>query len=105
LDAVYRDLKLQVNKKDSVQQRRRGLLSFLANTVVRTKNSRKIGYIYVKNDPARSFAGYWVQSILSGVKATAGFENKQQKSERRVMKKIVDAMKRRKLRQEYIIAE
>ena len=102
---VYRDLKLQVNKKDSVQQRRRGLLSFLANTVVRTKNSRKIGYIYVKNDPARSFAGYWVQSILSGVKATAGFENKQQKGERRFAKKVLDVVMRRKLRQEYIIGE
>ena len=102
---VYRDLKLQVNKRDSVQQRRRGLLSFLANTVVRTKNTRKIGYIYLRHDPARSFAGYWVKSILSGVKATAGFENKQQKSERRFVKKVVDVMKKRKLRQEYIINE
>lgn len=102
---VYRDLKLQVNKRDSVQQRRRGLLSFLANTVVRTKNARKIGYIYVRHDPARSFAGYWVKSILSGVKATAGFENKEQKSERRFMKKVVDVMKRKRMRQEYIINE
>ena len=102
---VYRDLKLQVNKRDSVQQRRRGLLSLLANTVVRTKNTRKIGYIYVKCDPGRSFTGYWVQSILSGIKATAGFENKQQKGERRVVKKVVDVVMRRKMRQEYIIGE
>lgn len=100
---VYKDLKLQLNKKDSVQQRRRGLLSLIANTVVRTKNTRKIGYIYAPCNPGRSFAGYWVQSILSGVKATAGFENKQQKGERRFAKKVLDVMMRRKLRQEYIL--
>ena len=102
---VYRDLKLQVNKRDSVQQRRRGLLSLLANTVVRTKNTRKIGYIYSKCNPGRSFTGYWVQSILSGIKATAGFENKEQKGERKFVKKVVDVVMRRKLRQEYIIEE
>jgi hypothetical protein len=102
---VYRDLKLQVNKRDSVQQRRRGLLSLLANTVVRTKNTRKIGYIYAKCNPGRSFTGYWVQSILSGIKATAGFENKEQKGERKFVKKVVDVVMRRKLRQEYIIEE
>ncbi len=102
---IYHDLKLQVNKKDSVQQRRRGLLSLLANTVVRTKNTRKIGYIYAKCDPARSFAGYWVQSILSGVKATAGFTTKEQKGEKRFAKKVVDVVMRRKMRQEYIINE
>ncbi len=102
---VYRDLKLQVNKRDSVQQKRRGLVSLLANTVVHTKNSRRIGYIYAQCNPGRSFAGYWVQSILSGVKATAGFENKQQKGERRFAKKVLDVVMRRKLRQEYIIPE
>ncbi|MCR5453415.1 MAG: DUF748 domain-containing protein, partial [Bacteroidales bacterium] len=100
---VYKDLKLQVNKKDSVQQRRRGLLSLIANTVVRTKNTRKIGYVYAKCNPGRSFAGYWVQSILSGVKATAGFETKEQKGERRLVKKVFDVVMRRKMRTEYIL--
>lgn len=102
---MYHDLKFQVNKKDSVQQRRRGLLSLLANTVIRTKNTRKVGYIYTQPDNTKSFAGYWMKSILSGIKATVGFETKEQKDERRFSKKLVDVVMRRKLRQEYIIPD
>lgn len=99
----YHDLKLSLNKKDSVQEKRRGLLSLLANTVLRTKNTRKVGYIYARPDTTRSFAGYWMSSILSGAKSTVGFESKEQKGDRKFYHKILDAVTRRNNIKEYIL--
>ncbi len=94
----YNGLKLSVNKHDSIQPKRRGLLSFLANSLIRTDNPKhklshvKKGYIYAKRDPHKSFSSYWIQSVLSGAKATAGFESKEQKDERKLSSKIKDVI-------------
>lgn len=99
----YHDLKLSLNKKDSLQAKRRGLLSFLANTVLRTKNTRKIGYIYAKPDSIKGFSSYWLSSVLSGAKSTVGFESKEQKGDRKFYHKILDAVTRRNNIKEYIL--
>lgn len=100
---IYHDLKLSLNKKDSVQEHKRGLLSFVANTVLRTKNTRKIGYIYARPDSSKSFAGYWMQSLLSGAKSTVGFESKEQKGDRKLGRKLIDAVTRKKRKENYIL--
>ena len=94
----YNGLKLSVNKHDSVQPKRRGLISMLANSLIRTDNPKhkfsrvKKGYIYTKPDPHKSFSSYWIQSVLSGAKATAGFESKAQKEERKFYSKFKDVI-------------
>ncbi len=100
---IYRDLKFSLNKKDSVQVKRRGFLSFLANTVLRTKNTKKIGYIYTRPDTTRSFAGYWMSSLLSGARSTVGFESKEQKHDRKLGRKLIDAVTRKKAKESYIL--
>ncbi len=100
---IYRNLKFSLNKKDSVQVKRRGLLSFLANTVLRTKNTKKIGHIYTRPDTTKSFAGYWMQSLLSGAKSTVGFESKEQKDDRKFYHKLLDAVTRKKAKGNYIL--
>lgn len=104
---LYHDLKFSLNKKDSIQEKRRGLLSFLANTVLRTKNTKKTGYIYTRPDTTKSFAGYWMSSLLSGAKSTVGFETKEQKDDRKFARKftrkIIDAVIRKKARESYML--
>ena len=90
----YRDLKVSLNKADSVQEKKRKLLTLLANMFVKKKNTKKIGYIYAEPDSTKSFSSYWVKSILSGVKATMGFESKEQKDERKLAEKFKDAFTR-----------
>ncbi|MBR4266212.1 MAG: hypothetical protein IKQ46_09175 [Bacteroidales bacterium] len=80
---VYSDLKLTVNKADSIQPKKRGLISLLANLFVKHNNTKKFGYIYAEPDRSRSFVSYWLSSALSGAKATVGFESKLQKYERK----------------------
>ena len=94
----YRDLKVALNKADSVQEKKRKLLSLLVNMFVKKKNTKKIGYIYAEPDSTRSFTSYWVKSILSGIKATMGFESKEQKDERKLAEKVKDAFARGKQR-------
>ncbi len=102
---IYHDLKLSLNKKDSIQEKRRGFLSLLANTVVRSKNTRKTGHIYAVPDSTRSFAGYWMQSLLSGLKSTVGsiFESKEQKDDRKLARKLIDAVTRKNRASDYIL--
>ena len=94
----YNGLKLSVNKHDSIQPKRRGLLSFLANSLIRTDNPKhklsrvKRGFIYAEPDFHKSFSSYWIKSVLSGAKATAGFESKEQKDERKTFSKIKDVI-------------
>lgn len=97
----YHNLKLAVNKRDSVQAKKRGLLSFLANSLIRTDNPKhkftrtKIGYIYAEPETYKGFSSYWVKSMLSGAKATAGFESKEQKNERRFADKVRDLISKK----------
>ena len=72
---------------------------------VKKKNTKKIGYIYAEPDSTRSFTSYWVKSILSGVKATMGFESKEQKDERKLAEKFKDAFARGKQRKKLKEAE
>ncbi|MCQ2974582.1 MAG: hypothetical protein MJ211_07190 [Bacteroidales bacterium] len=96
----YSGLKLSVNKKDSVQTKRRGLISWLANSIIRTDNPKhkfsrvKKGYIYATPDFNKGFTSYWIKSMLSGAKATAGFESKEQKDKRKFYEKIKSVIKR-----------
>jgi hypothetical protein len=94
----YKDLKVALNKADSVQEKKRKLLSLLANMFVKKKNTKKIGYIYAEPDSTRGFTSYWVKSILSGIKATMGFESKEQKDERKIAERVKDVMSRGKQR-------
>lgn len=97
---VYSNLKIAVNKADSVQEKKRGLITFLANLFVKSKNNRKVGYIYTKRDSTKGFCSYWISSILSGAKATVAFESKEQKDERKLAEKFKDVISRNKQRKE-----
>lgn len=90
----YHGLKLAVNKRDSLQQKKRGLISFAANRIIRTDNPKhkyssvKPGVISTEPDLYKSFTSYWIKSIISGAKATVGFESREQKSKRKILSKV-----------------
>ncbi len=76
LSVIYKNLKISVLKKKNIR-RKRGLVSFLANTLIRNSNNiaspkfRK-AKIYYPIPGNISFANYIWRAILSGIKFSVG---------------------------------
>lgn len=85
----YSDLKIAFLDKSSSGEgsARKGLTSFVANTVLRSNNPKrkwfppKAGKIYYRREHFLPVFNFWVSSLLSGVKSTFGFESKELKKE------------------------
>ncbi len=76
---LYNDLKLEALKKDSNELKKRGLLSFFANFLVRDDNPKnnetRKGEIDIKRDTTRSFFNLIWKGIFKAAKRTAVGKN------------------------------
>jgi len=69
---VYRDFKINVINTNT--NKKRGLLSFLANSFVKNKNTEKKGTVFFKRLRDRSAINYLVKITLSGVSSSIGIK-------------------------------
>ncbi|MCP5103046.1 MAG: DUF748 domain-containing protein, partial [bacterium] len=72
----YKDLDISVLRK-SREYKKRKVISFLANTVIRGDNPRpgrrlRVGKIFFEREKPVSFLNYMLKSLLSGVKSSIG---------------------------------
>lgn len=75
---LYKDLKISILKKSS-EQKKRKILSFLANTFIHSFNPKpgkplRVGRIYFKREKSVSFLNYIWKAILSGIKSSVGLK-------------------------------
>jgi len=70
-----------------------GIMTFLANEILlRSNNPRflrkiRIGTVYAPRDPRRSIFNYIWKGILSGIESTLGYSDKEQRQQRRELRK------------------
>jgi hypothetical protein len=70
-----------------------GITRFLMNDIIiQSNNPRfarkpKTGQVYFRRDPQKSFVNYTWKSLLSGIMSTAGFNNKEQRQEKKDAKR------------------
>ena len=92
----YKNLKISILKSKNENLKKRGLTSYLANTVIRKNNPRrgsfilKEGTVFLIRDSSSMFITYWIDGLLEGVKSTLGFRSKDVKKYdklKRVLKK------------------
>ncbi len=92
----YNDLKISIKSKtdkDSTKTSSKGLVSLVANTIIRSNNPKRKngrlreGKIYYERDTYRPIFHYWTQAVLSGLKASLGFKSKQLKERIKNLKK------------------
>jgi hypothetical protein len=67
---VYRDFKINVVRPDG--KRKRGLLSLIANSLIKNQNTSRKGTVYFKRLRDRSAINYLVKITLSGVSSSIG---------------------------------
>jgi len=97
----YQNFKVNMLKaKKDTLLKKRGFASYLANTVLRKNNPRKVGLIlkegviYSKRDSIDGFISYWIDGILEGVKSTVGLRSKEVKEYQR-LQLIIEEAKRK----------
>ncbi|MCF8233905.1 MAG: hypothetical protein K9G67_02600 [Bacteroidales bacterium] len=70
-----------------------GIMTFLANEILlRSNNPRflrkiRVGTVYAPRDPKRSIFNYIWKGILSGIESTLGYSDKEQRQQRRELRK------------------
>lgn len=89
----YQGLKVSVieEKETRTEKRqisRKGFVSALANTVVKSRNPRRrwlrVGKIDHEPDPSKVFVSHWIQGLISGVKSSIGMESKEDKDKSKI---------------------
>ncbi len=89
----YNNLKVFLLSKDTIRQKKKKLLSWLADVLLlRNNNPRygiypKLGIIAYIHDNSYSDIKLWIKSILSGVQSTIAFNPKDVKKIRKIMRK------------------
>ncbi len=89
---LYRDLKVEfLNKKD--QEKKTIVTRFItwvANGIIRGKNSSKTGTVYTQRIRERSVFNYWIKIVLSGALTNAGIKSnsKQDKKYKKSVRKL-----------------
>lgn len=89
---LYRDLKVEfLNKKD--QEKKTIVTRFItwvANGIIRGKNTNKTGSVYTARIRERSVFNYWIKIVLSGALTNAGIKSnsKQDKKYKKSVKKL-----------------
>ncbi|MFT3909791.1 MAG: hypothetical protein QM737_10230 [Ferruginibacter sp.] len=72
---LYNDLKIEALKMDSTELKKRGLVSFFANVIIKDDNPKngntRVGEIDIKRDTTRSFFNLIWKGILKAAKRTA----------------------------------
>jgi len=88
----YEDLNLvYLNKGDEENKTWLSkLISFVANTAVKTKNKKGVHEVYAERDVEKRFVNYWVKIIISGVLTNTGI-----RSDRKQEKKYEKGLKKR----------
>ena len=93
---AYNNLKISIiskKKTDSLIVNKRGLVSLLANSIIKSSNPKfrrgriKEKRIYYERNIYKPVFHYWTQSLLAGAKNTLGFKSKELK-ERLKLEKI-----------------
>ena len=80
LKALYNNLKVSMLKRDKGQKKRR-IVSFLANMIIVTANPRpgkevRVGKILFEREKTVSFFGYIWKSLLTGIQSGIGLKKK-----------------------------
>lgn len=89
---LYRDLKVEfLNKKD--QQKKTIVTRFItwvANGIIKKKNTSKTGSVYTARIRERSVFNYWIKIVLSGALTNAGIKSnsKQDKKYKKSVRKL-----------------
>ncbi|MGB4770047.1 MAG: hypothetical protein WBP58_01220 [Chitinophagaceae bacterium] len=89
---LYRDLKVEfLNKKD--QEKKTivtRFISWVANGIIKRKNTSKTGSVYTARIRERSVFNYWIKIVLSGALTNAGIKSnsKQDKKYKKSVKKL-----------------
>lgn len=94
-DLIFRYKKLQLkryNRKKS-QLKKKGFINFLINDLVVKSNNPKfarkprVGQVYFVRETEKGVVAYLFRSLLTGLTSTLGFNNKEQRMERKEDKK------------------
>ena len=92
----YRRLKFRLYNREKATETRgiaSPFLNFVLNNIMIRSNNpplfghTRTGYVYFERDVRKSFVNYFWKSILSGTLSTMGFNNKQQRQEKKEIKK------------------
>lgn len=90
MDIYYHGLTVELLKKDKDFLDRVGvnILQLLADLVIPSENpgsfgKYRSGYIWSNRDMEKGFFNFYWKSLLSGLKSSAGFNNKEQKQEKK----------------------
>jgi hypothetical protein len=86
MDLYYNDVKFRFLDKDSLQ-RKKGVASFFANSIIRNNNPRtkflppRKGKIYYERNESKPIFHLWTSAVMSGMKSSLGFNSEQIKDE------------------------
>ena len=73
INMYYHDLKIEILKNGTTE--RRGFLSFLANSLIKNKNTNKTNSVFFIRNRERSSINYLIKILMSGVNSTIGAKN------------------------------
>ncbi len=73
MQLLYHDLHVDLFRKGT--QRKAGLLSFLANTLIKNKNTQRTGSVFFVRDRERSSLNYLIKMLMNGVKSSTGVKS------------------------------
>ena len=73
VDMYYNDLKIEILKNGTNE--RRGFLSFLANSLIKNKNTNNTHNVFFVRNRERSSINYLIKILMSGVNSTIGAKN------------------------------
>lgn len=93
----YNDLKISFLDKqtEDYYKARKGIISMLANSVIRSDNPKRNGFIprtgkiYTRREPSKLFFSFWIKALLSGIKSTVFRDNKELKKYRKEEQRIL----------------
>lgn len=97
---TYKKMKLGLYNRSKDHENKgmfAGITRFLINDLIVASNNPKFarkpktGEIYFKRDVQKSFINFTWKSLLSGIMSTAGFNNKEQRQEKKEAKKQEEA--------------
>ena len=73
MDMFYHDLKIEILKNGTLEKR--GFFSFLANSLIKNKNTNKTHNVFFIRNRERSSINYLIKILMSGVNTSIGAKN------------------------------
>ena len=71
---AYHDLKVRITERDEKKSVFRGIITFFANSLIKNRNTEKLGTVFFKRLRNRSAVNYLVKITLSGVSSSIGIK-------------------------------